>query len=128
MAFPDTPFTRLLGVRYPIVVAPMAGGTSTPELPVAGSEADALGSLARGCLGLADTPPDAMREAIAAVRAGTEKPFNVNLFAFEAPLPGDLAAASRLLDGLRSELGLPPPEPPTRPPFTLEDSYEVVRE
>src|SRR5262245_7972857 len=117
MAFPDTPFTRLLGVRYPIVVAPMAGGTSTPELAVAASEADALGSL-----GLAYTPPDAMREAIAAVRAGTEKPFNVNLFAFEAPLPGDLAAASRLLDGLRSELGLPPPEPPTRPPFTLEDS------
>jgi len=123
MAFPDTPLTRLLGVRYPIVAAPMAGGTSTPALAVAVSEAGALGSL-----GLAYTPPDAMREAIAAVRGGTEKPFNVNLFAFEAPAPGDLAAASELLDGLRAELGLPHPEPPARPPFTLADTYEVVRE
>jgi len=122
-AWPDTSLTRLLGVRYPIVQAPMAGGGATPELVAAVSEAGALGSL-----GLAYTPPDAMREAIGAVRARTDRPFAVNLFLLGPPPEVDLAASAVLLEPLRRELGLGPPEPLRRPPFTLDDALAVVLE
>jgi len=39
-----TAFTGRLGVRHPLVLAPMAGGPSTPALCAAVSEAGALGS------------------------------------------------------------------------------------
>ena len=61
--------------RRPIVVAPMAGGPSTPELVVAAGEAGALGMLAGGY----KTPADVVAE-IAAVQNRFEGPFGVNLF------------------------------------------------
>jgi nitronate monooxygenase len=64
----------------PIVQAPMAGGPSTPALAVAVCEAGGLGFLASGY-----KRADAVREDIAAVRAGTEAPFGVNVF---VPGPG----------------------------------------
>ncbi|RRN63983.1 nitronate monooxygenase family protein [Caulobacter sp. 602-1] len=63
-----------LGVRLPIIQAPMAG-TSTPQLAAAVTEAGGLGSIALGAVDAA-----AGREMIAAVRRGTNGPFNVNLF------------------------------------------------
>jgi nitronate monooxygenase len=79
MAWYDTPLARRLGLRLPIVQAPMAGGCSTPTLAAAVSSAGGLGSVAGAGL-----PPDQLRVAIAAVRAATDAPFAVNLF---APLP-----------------------------------------
>jgi nitronate monooxygenase len=38
-------FLRELGIKHPIIQAPMAGGPSTPELVAAVSNAGALGSL-----------------------------------------------------------------------------------
>jgi nitronate monooxygenase len=114
---------EILGVRYPIIQAPMAGGPSTPELVATVSEAGGLGSL-----GLAYTPPDAMRSAIAAVRERTQNPFGVNLFVLGRPPEADLADASALLDPFRAELGLDTPPPPRPPPFTIDDTYAVVIE
>jgi nitronate monooxygenase len=79
MPWYETSFARQLGLRVPIIVAPMAGGISTPRLAAAASAAGALGSLAG-----AMTQPDALRAAIREVRALTDAPFAVNLF---APLP-----------------------------------------
>ncbi|MEU4341481.1 nitronate monooxygenase [Nocardia sp. NPDC023852] len=62
-----------LGV--PIVLAPMAGGPSTPELTAAVAEAGGFGQLAAGYLSAADTAA-----RITATRAATDKPFGVNLF------------------------------------------------
>jgi nitronate monooxygenase len=59
----------------PIVQAPMAGGPSTPELAIAVSEAGGLGFLAGGYL----SAPD-VRSEIERVRAGTARPFGVNVF------------------------------------------------
>jgi nitronate monooxygenase len=73
-------------LSLPIVQAPMAGGPSTPELAIAVSEAGGLGFLAAGL-----TTPDALRAQLAAVRAGTSRPFGVNLFV-PSPSPGDPAA------------------------------------
>jgi nitronate monooxygenase len=66
----------------PIVLAPLAGGPSTPELAAAVSEGGGLGFLAAGYLSAA-----AARERIAALRALTARPFGLNLF-----VPGAQAA------------------------------------
>jgi nitronate monooxygenase len=83
MAKLRTPLCDLLGIEYPIIQAPMAGGPTTPELVAAVSEAGALGSF-----GHAYTAPDAMRDDTAAVRARTPRPVNLNLFA--APVPAEV--------------------------------------
>jgi nitronate monooxygenase len=59
----------------PVVVAPMAGGPSTPGLVVAVTAAGALGFLAAGY-----KSAEAMAEEVAAVRAATTLPFGVNVF------------------------------------------------
>jgi nitronate monooxygenase len=71
----DTPLCELFGVRYPIVQAPMANN-APPALAAAVSAAGALGSIAGATLS-----PDELRAAIHAVRAATDRPFAVNLFA-----------------------------------------------
>src|SRR5438309_4556555 len=93
-----------LGIRLPIVGAPMGGGPSTPALVAAVSEAGGLGSLAGGYLS-----PDRLRADIAAVRAATSKPFAVNLFVPTpvAPTGEELEAALAALEPYRLELGLP---------------------
>ncbi|MDB5776052.1 MAG: 2-nitropropane dioxygenase [Herbaspirillum sp.] len=63
-----------LGSLYPIVQAPMAG-VSTPQLAAAISNAGGLGSIAIGAVDVAQA-----RAMIAATKALTGKPFNVNVF------------------------------------------------
>ncbi len=124
----DTRVAELLGTRYPIVQAPMAGGFTPPELVAAVSNAGALGSLAAALL-----RPDELRNGIAAIRRLTERPFAVNLF---APLPPPevdeeaVAAMQAVLAPFRAELGLPeaPPLPSAPPPGLLEAQLAVVAE
>src|SRR6187397_17301 len=104
MAGLDTSVARLLGTRYPIVQAPMAGGYTTPELVAAVSNAGGLGSLAG-----AQLAPGELRGAIAAVRRLTDRPFGVNLFAPLPPPvvdPDAIAAMHAVLAPFRAELGL----------------------
>ena len=76
-------------LAHPIVLAPMAGGPSTPELAVAVSEAGGLGFLAAGY-----RTAKALGDEIGAVRTATSAPFGVNLF-----VPGQPA---RNLDAVRA--------------------------
>jgi nitronate monooxygenase len=116
MSWHDTPLARLLGVRLPIVLAPMAGGPSTPRLTAAVSEAGGLGSLAGATSG-----PDALREEIREVHRLTARPFAVNLFA-PAPEPSNAR-----VDEWAALLGIePPPMPGTSPRF--DDQLTVVVE
>ena len=62
-------------MRRPVIVAPMAGGPSTPELVVAAARAGAVGFLAAGY-----KTPAAMAAEITAVRAAATERFGVNLF------------------------------------------------
>ncbi|MBA3537668.1 MAG: nitronate monooxygenase [Tatlockia sp.] len=64
-----------LGIQFPIIQAPMAGGATTPELVAAVSNSGGLGSL-----GAAYMSADAIRKAIIKIRELTDKPFAVNLF------------------------------------------------
>ncbi|MBS1895053.1 MAG: nitronate monooxygenase [Actinobacteria bacterium] len=63
-------------LALPIVQAPMAGGISTPALAAAVSNAGGLGFLAAGY-----REPGAVAEEIAELRALTDRPFGLNLFA-----------------------------------------------
>jgi nitronate monooxygenase len=125
--WPSTRLTQLLGVRYPIVQAPMAGGFTTPELVAAVSNAGALGSLGGAML-----PPDALREAIRAVRDLTDRPFAVNLFAPVEVGQVDRDAVERMqreLSPYRDELGLGAPgELPAPPPGLVDAQLAVVAE
>jgi nitronate monooxygenase len=62
-------------LNVPIVLAPLAGGPTTPPLAAAVSEAGGLGFLAAGYLTAA-----ALGERIAAARALTRAPLGVNVF------------------------------------------------
>lgn len=73
--------TRLFGIELPIVQAPMAG-LQGHALTVAVSNAGGLGSLPCAMLDL-----KAMREELAAIRAQTSRPFNVNFFCHTVPTP-----------------------------------------
>ena len=121
-----TPLCDRLGIRLPIIQAPMPSA-STPELVAAVSHAGALGSF-----GFAYTQPEAMRRNAEAVRAHTNAPFNVNLFVSKQPAAVDAAAQRGALDavaGYYQELGLPPPEP-VRPPYApdLDAQLRAVEE
>lgn len=95
-----------LGIEYPVIQAPMAGGPTTPELVAAVSNAGGLGSL-----GAAYLTPSQITEAIRQIRLLTDRPFNVNLFAggYEARPHADAGPILAVLAEVHQELGLPPP-------------------
>lgn len=69
----ETAFTRLVGVRHPIVQTGM-GWVAGPRLVSAAAEAGALGVLASATM-----TPGRLREAVREVRSRTAQPFGVNL-------------------------------------------------
>ncbi|MCW5668598.1 MAG: nitronate monooxygenase [Hydrogenophaga sp.] len=71
--------TTLLGTQYPLIQAPMAG-VQGAALAVAVSNAGALGSLPCAMLS-----PEVMDRELAALAAGTQRPFNVNFFCHAPP-------------------------------------------
>ena len=103
MAGLDTSVCRLLGTRYPIVQAPMAGGPSTPALAAAVSEAGGFGFVAAGYL-----DPAALGTQIEAVRALTDRPFGINVFAPPAtPAPrGAVEAYAELIAPIAAAAGV----------------------
>jgi nitronate monooxygenase len=72
-----------------VVLAPLAGGPSTPELVAAVSNAGGLGFLAAGYLSA-----EAFAEQLARTRALTEAPFGVNVFVLEPQAVDDRAVAA----------------------------------
>ena len=71
----------LVGVELPIIQAPMAG-VQGAALAVAVSNAGGLGSLPCAMLKL-----DTLRKELAAIRAQTSRPFNVNFFCYALASP-----------------------------------------
>src|SRR5512132_1532109 len=93
---------KVLGIELPIIQAPMAG-VQDSALAVAVCNAGGLGSLPCAMLGV-----DAMRNELAAIKAQTRKPFNVNFFCHPPPTPSaqrDAAWRAALAPYYR-ELGL----------------------
>ena len=123
--FVSTTLCVLLGIRYPIIQAPMAGGWTTPELVAAVSNAGGFGVLAG-----ARVSPETLREDIQATKARTSRPFGVN-FLLAPPESGnrDVKTVQRFLDRFREGLGLPLGEADLAlPPSLLPEQLEVVSE
>jgi nitronate monooxygenase len=96
-------------MTIPVVLAPMGGAPSTPELAAAVSNAGGLGSLAA-----AYSSPDRIRQDVAKIRELTSRPFAVNLFSPQAQesLRGDVQAVSKFLASFHERLGLGAPKLP----------------
>jgi nitronate monooxygenase len=123
MARVSTPFSEKLGLRLPLIAAPMAGGPTTPELVAAASGAGALGSF-----GFAYTQPDEMKRQAAFVRGKTDKPFSIDLRVSSPSEPIDPAAQRAALDAVSkyyAEFGLAAPEP-VRTPFAPEFDAQIT--
>jgi nitronate monooxygenase len=111
--------TDLFGIRLPVIQAPMAGA-QTSAMAVAVSAAGGLGSLPAAML-----TADALRGEIAAIRAKTDRPFNVNFFCHAVPAADAVreAAWRETLQPYYDELGADPaaaPAGPARAPFGEE--------
>jgi nitronate monooxygenase len=83
----ETAITRMLGIRYPVIAAPMFL-VSNPDMLVAVGEAGGLGAMPA----LNARTTDAFREAIREIKRRTNAPFGVNLILLGNPrLREDLA-------------------------------------
>lgn len=88
--------------QVPVIQGPMAGGACTPELVAAVSNAGGLGALPGSLLS-----PQVIEEQTARVRSLTDRPFMLNLFIQETPVPAEPAvdAAVELLRPIWESLG-----------------------
>ncbi len=115
--WPDRRLIERLGLRHPIVQAPMAGASS-PAMAAAAANAGALGSVAAPLLTVAQA-----RAEWAEARGATNGALAINFFAHR-PAKRDAAkeaAARARLAPYYEELGLGPvPEPSETPPFDAE--------
>ncbi|TNJ15553.1 NAD(P)H-dependent flavin oxidoreductase [Aeromonas hydrophila] len=114
-----------LGLRYPIIQAPMAG-VQDSALALAVTRAGALGSLPAAMLSLAT-----LREELTRLAASGEGPFNINFFCHRQEAP-DPAAQARWLQrlapyydeyGVRDTAGT---AAPSRAPFNAEHAAMVA--
>ena len=76
--WPDSRLIDLLGITHPIIQAPMLGAGADMMIGVA--KAGGLGSLACATLNL-----ESIRAEVAAFRAESEQPLNLNFFCHQAP-------------------------------------------
>jgi len=119
-------FRQQFEMTVPIVLAPMGGDPSTPDLTAAVSNAGGLGSLAA-----AYSTPEQIVQNVARVRALTRRPFAVNLFSPQAQLSWNdgndekdgLKAVTEFLRPYHERLGVKPPELPQKP---IQDFNEQV--
>ncbi|WP_342415562.1 DUF561 domain-containing protein [Paenibacillus sp. FSL R10-2782] len=99
----ETELTRILKIQYPIFLAPMAGGPTTPELVAAISNAGGLGNLGAGYL-----TPEQLRSMIREIKQLTVQPFGVNLFVPEQLVESEetIGQMADHLNIYRVELGI----------------------
>jgi len=112
------------GIEFPLVQAPMAGVQGS-ALASAVSNAGGLGSLPCAMLG-----PAGIADEIAAIRAQTAKPFNVNFFCHTTPPvePDREAAWHAVLAPYYREFDIDPASikpGPGRAPFTAEAAVVI---
>lgn len=118
-------FLQKLGIDHPIILAPMGGGPSTPELVAAVANAGGLGSIAAAYL-----TPEQIGEEFQRVRELTSKPLAVNLFAGGRYTSGqyDPQPMIDLLTEIHASLALPAPVAPEPKPDPFPAQLEAVLE
>lgn len=123
----QTRVTKLLGIQYPILLGPMGGGFSTPELLAAVSNMGGLGSF-----GAYTLSPEEILEADKAIKAQTNKPYNINLWVNDVDenlktYPAErVEAIKQQFKPYFDELGIPLPELSTNITSKFEAQMEVI--
>ncbi|MDQ4014226.1 MAG: nitronate monooxygenase [Thermoproteota archaeon] len=126
-----TALTDLFQIRYPIVLAGMGGGVTTPQLVSAVSNAGGL-----GVLGANGVPPEQLQIQIRTIKSMTSKPFGVNFLLSHIEKYGNKNAleVESVLNKLRLEIQIPPKASPDydneipKPDTSLQDQLDVVFE
>ncbi|EWG09639.1 NAD(P)H-dependent flavin oxidoreductase [Cytobacillus firmus] len=96
--------TAMLGIKYPVFQAPMAGGMTTPQLISEVSNCGGLGNMGAGYMS-----PEEIREDIKQIRKLTDRPFGVNLFVPDLDVSAnadDISSMGNVLERFSSELGM----------------------
>jgi nitronate monooxygenase len=111
--------TKLFGIELPVIQAPMAGSNGS-AMAIAVSNAGGLGS--QPCAMLT---PEGIGKELAAIKAGTRNPYNVNFFCHVPPAPDAAreAAWRAKLAPYYKEFGIDAdriPAGPGRAPFSAE--------
>lgn len=111
--------TKLFGIDLPVIQAPMAGSQGS-AMAIAVANAGGLGSLPCAML-----TPEGIGKELAAIQAGTKKPYNVNFFCHVPPAPDAAreAAWRAKLAPYYKEFGIDAdkiPAGPGRAPFSAE--------
>ncbi|WP_240377154.1 NAD(P)H-dependent flavin oxidoreductase [Bacillus piscicola] len=122
----ENQITQKIGMTYPIIQAGMAGGTTTPELVAAVSNAGGLGTLGAGYMS-----PEQMRDSIRKIKELTNHSFAVNVFIPEVPKVSekDIEKARELLRPFREALHLPEEPEVTKPSATIfEKQMDIIME
>lgn len=120
----QTPLTRRLGLRHPIIQAPLAGGGDTPDLVSAVAEAGAL-----GFIGATYLTPAQIADVSAAVRQRTSRPFGINLFAPQPQVAVPAHQVTSMMDRLAPfyrELGVPQPDKPSVPADAFDEQLAAA--
>jgi nitronate monooxygenase len=110
---------ELFGIALPIIQAPLAG-VQNSTLTIAVSHAGGLGSLPCAMLSA-----DVLRAELETIRAQSVRPFNLNFFSHQPPVPDEEQARTwqALFADYYTELGITPskaPSGPARMPFNRE--------
>ncbi|MEO5998172.1 MAG: nitronate monooxygenase, partial [Chitinophagaceae bacterium] len=125
----QTRLTELLGIEYPILLGPIGGGFSTPELLAAVSNAGGLGSF-----GAYTLTPQEILEAGKAIKTKTNKPYNINLWISDVderlgnyPVR-DIDKIKTLFKPYFDELSIPMPDLDTNIPSKFLKQVEIILE
>jgi nitronate monooxygenase len=118
-----TSLLHRLGLRLPILQAPMAG-YATPALAAAVTNAGGLGGL-----GSATLSPAALAAQVAELRSRTNGAFNLNFFCHADPAPGpqDEAAALAAVGPFFDAAGLPRPAALPAAPYPAFGPADLAR-
>lgn len=122
MPFQPARVLRHLGIRLPIIQAPMAG-VSTPTLAAAVSNPGGLGSI-----GIGASTPAAARQSIEEIQRLSDRSFNVNVFVHER-LPADEESHTAWLKALSpafEQFGSKPPSALREIYNTFADDHEML--
>jgi nitronate monooxygenase len=125
----QTKITALFGIQYPILLGPMGGGFSTPQLLAAVSNAGGLGSL-----GAYTLTPEQILEADKTIKEQTNKPYNINLWVSDVDerltnYPTEsLEKVKALFKPYFDELSIPLPQLDTNIPSKFMKQVEVLFE
>lgn len=125
----DTPATRLLKIRYPIVQGPFGGGSSSVELAATVSDLGGLGSF-----GAQHLAPGQIKDLVARLRERTTAPFAVNLWvdnADAAMADFDAREFARHVERLKpvfASVGLEPPAFPNSFGQDFDEQVEALIE